>query len=66
MDLENAEKYIKEEKIELPKEILDLVEQRKQARENKNWAESDRIREELKEKGYLVKDTKDGMNLELL
>jgi len=39
---------------------------RKESRENKNWAESDRIRDLLKEKGYIVKDTKDGMTIELL
>ena len=65
LDIENSKKYIEEqEKIELPQEILELVEQRKQARLEKNWAESDRIRDILKEKGYQVKDTKDGMSVE--
>lgn len=59
LDLENSEKYIKEqEEPEFPKEILELIEQRKVARENKNWTEADRIRDLLKEKGYNVKDTK--------
>ena len=49
--------------IEIPKEVLDLMEQRKQARQEKNWAESDRLRDLIKEKGYEVKDTKDGMNI---
>ena len=67
LDIENSKKYIDEqEKIELPDEIIDLVNQRKESRENKNWAESDRIRDLLKEKGYIVKDTKDGMTIELL
>ena len=65
LDIINSKKYLEEqEKIELPEEILDLVNQRKEARKNKNWAESDRIRDLLKEKGYLVKDTKDGMVIE--
>lgn len=65
LKLEDAEKYIEnKEKVELPQEILDLVEQRKKAREIKNWAESDRIRDELKEKGYIVKDCKEGMTIE--
>ena len=38
-------------------------EERKQARQEKNWAESDRLRDLIKEKGYEVKDTKDGMVL---
>ncbi len=55
-DLEHYEP--KEE--ELPEEILELVRQRDEARQNKNWAESDRFRDMLMEKGYIVKDTKEG------
>ena len=65
LDLVNSKKYLEEqEKVELPEEIKELVEQRKIARENKNWAESDRIRDLLKEKGYTVKDTKEGQIIE--
>lgn len=53
----------KTKKLEIPREILDLVEKRKQARQEKNWEESDRLRDLIKEKGYEVKDTKDGMEL---
>ena len=53
----------KEEIKEIPQEILDLVEQRKQARIEKKWSESDRLRDLIKEKGYTVKDTKDGMEI---
>lgn len=49
---------------ELPEEIKALVEERKQARTEKNWVKSDEIRDILKEKGYNVKDSKDGMTLE--
>ena len=67
LDIQNAEKYIKEqEQIELPEEIKELIEKRKQARENKDWIESDRIRDILKEKGYQIKDTKEGMSVELI
>ena len=65
LDLENSEAYLeKQRKIEIPEEILDLLEKRKKAREEKNWTLSDEIRDELKEKGYIVKDTKEGMTLE--
>ena len=47
----------------LPEEISNLIEKRKQARNEKNWQESDRIREEIQQKGYIVKDTKDGMEV---
>ena len=30
------------------------------ARKNKNWQESDRIRDELNEKGILIEDTPEG------
>ena len=42
-------------------EVEALVEQRRTARAEKNWAESDRIRDELKAQGILVEDTPQGM-----
>ena len=57
----NKEETNKE--IEIPEEVLKLVEARKQARQEKNWAESDRLRDLIKEKGYEVKDTKEGMEI---
>lgn len=65
LDLKNAKKYIEEnKKIEVPDEIKELVEKRKIARENKEWSKADQLRDEIKEKGYLVKDTKEGMTVE--
>ena len=65
LDLENSKKYLEESKnVELPQEIQELLEKRKQARVDKNWTLSDEIRDKLKEKGYSVKDTKDGMTVE--
>ena len=52
----------KEEK-NIPEEIIALAEQRRKARENKDWAESDRIRDEIKARGFNIKDTKDGYEL---
>ena len=54
-----------EEKIELPEEIKKLVEQRKQARQDKNWALSDELRDKIVSLGYNIKDTKDGMKIEI-
>ena len=48
---------------EVPEEILKLVEERKVARANKNWEESDRLRDLINEKGYIIKDTKDGVEI---
>ena len=65
LDLENASEYLeKQAKIEIPEEVKELLEQRKLAREEKNWSESDRIRDILREKGYQVKDSKEGMTIE--
>ncbi len=65
LDLQNAKKYLDNQKeIELPEEIKNLINERKLARENKNWELSDKIRNELEEKGYTVKDTKNGMEVE--
>ena len=61
-----SKQIITKKEIYLPEEIKELIEQRKEARQNKDWALSDKIRDELKEKGYIVKDTKDGMTIERL
>jgi cysteinyl-tRNA synthetase len=37
-----------------------VLEQRKAAKAAKDWATSDRIRDDLKDLGILIKDTKDG------
>ena len=37
-----------------------VLESRRKAREEKNWAESDRIRDRLAASGITVKDTKEG------
>ena len=51
----------KENKEEIPQEILELLKQRRVARENKDWTKSDELRDLISQKGYEVKDTKDGM-----
>jgi len=47
----------------LSAEVQRLVEARHRARESKNWAESDRLRDAIQSLGYIVKDTRDGMKL---
>tara|TARA_Y100001960_G_C14699521_1_gene840838 strand:- start:241 stop:1638 length:1398 start_codon:yes stop_codon:yes gene_type:complete len=51
---------------DIPAEIVELAELRAQARADKNWAESDRIRDELTAKGYAVKDTANGPEISKL
>ena len=56
-------KLDEEDKIEVPEEIQKLVEERNEARKNKDWAKSDELRDLLKEKGYTVKDTANGTEI---
>ena len=51
---------------EIPKEVIELAEERKKAREKKDFAKSDELREKIKEKGYYVDDSKDGYRLKKL
>ncbi len=54
---------LKKEKLLEPKEIRNLISQRQKAREEKNWTESDRIRDELLEKFNVeVRDGPDGQS----
>ncbi len=53
----------KEEKENIPKEVLELVNERKLAREQKDWDKSDKLRDKIVELGYNVKDTKNGMEI---
>ena len=45
----------------LDEEIEKLIEERQQARANKDWATADRIRDELKTQGITLKDTPQGV-----
>ena len=57
----NASKAIDEETP--PDETLKLLEQRKDARARKDFAESDRLRGQIAELGWIVQDGKDGQKL---
>jgi hypothetical protein len=46
-----------------PEEALKLLEQRKDARSRKDFAESDRLREEIAALGWIVQDGKEGQKL---
>ena len=56
-------KIDKEEKLEIPQDVLELIEKRAQARKERNWEESDRLRDKIFEKGYIVKDSKDSVEI---
>lgn len=46
--------------LEIPKEVEALIDMREQARFRKDWIESDRLRDEIAQKGYLVEDSSTG------
>jgi cysteinyl-tRNA synthetase len=54
---------ISKEIIDIPADIQALAEIRWAARSNKDWATSDKLRDELAEKGWTVKDGKDSYQL---
>ena len=48
----------------LPENVMNLMTQRDEARRNKDYAASDKLRDELTALGYIVKDSKDGTIVE--
>ena len=53
-----------EAKEEVPAEVMELAEKRAQAKKEKNFAEADRLRDEITALGYSIKDTPKGPQLE--
>ena len=53
-------KLIKQNETQGDDEIVALVEQRDEARKNKDWAKSDQLRDQLKEMGVIIEDTPQG------
>ncbi len=52
-----------DEKEDLPNEVLELVKERELARQEKNWALSDSLRDEITKLGYQIMDTKEGQTI---
>lgn len=55
--------YNRNEKEEIPGEILELVQKRKEARKAKDFALADKIRDEITAMGYTVKETRQGTEI---
>ena len=51
----------KQEEDILDEEIERMIEERQQARKEKDFARADEIRDELLEKGIILKDTREGV-----
>lgn len=54
---------VKQAQSDIPNDIIALADSRLEARKAKNFAESDRLRDELAARGYAVKDLKDAYEL---
>ncbi len=50
-------------KATIPEDVIALAEKRILARKNKDWAESDKIRDEIEAKGFSVKDVAEGYEI---
>ena len=50
-------------KVAIPEEVRRLADERKQARETKDWSKSDELRDKINDLGYSVKDTENGQEL---
>ncbi len=51
--------YEKVETVDAPAEVVAIAEERLKARQNKDWAKSDELRDKISALGYVVKDGKD-------
>jgi cysteinyl-tRNA synthetase len=49
--------------VHIPEDVKKLLDMRAIARENKQWNESDALRAQIENKGFVVKDTPDGQRL---
>ncbi len=55
--------YNRDKKSEISQEVLDLVQQRVQARKDKNFTLADEIRDKISSLGYVVEETRQGTNI---
>ena len=47
----------------IPAEVQALADERQRARQNRDWAQSDALRDQIKALGFLVEDTKEGQKI---
>ncbi|MBS3075893.1 cysteine--tRNA ligase [Candidatus Pacearchaeota archaeon] len=60
---ERIEDFLGKEEIKIPAEILGLIDERENARKKKDWKLADKFREKIKEKGFNIDDTGDGVKV---
>ena len=52
-----------EQEVSVPSEILELASKRWEAKQNKNWADADALRNQVTEAGWQIKDRPDGFDV---
>ena len=57
---------LEEESLEIPKEVLELAEERLKYKKEKDYQNADIIRDKINKLGYQVLDTRDGIKIEKL
>ncbi len=55
--------YQREQREEIPAEVLALAEERKQARKARDFARADALREQILQMGYVIEETRQGTNI---
>jgi len=53
----------KDNALEVPHSVKNLVKKREKSREEENWEESDKLRDEIEKLGFLLKDTSSGTKI---
>ena len=66
LSLDLLKKVVKEVDEDLERYAKEAIIKRNEAKKNKDYALADNIRDELKEKGILIKDTREGTIVEYL
>ena len=59
-DLDSVLGVAEEDREELPAAVVALLDERAEARDGRDWARADALRQELARAGVLVEDTRDG------
>lgn len=63
MELMNVLGILYGEMEDIPDEVMQLANERQQARKNKEWVRSDELRDQILNLGYTVEDTRDGQKI---
>lgn len=63
LSLDKVEEFLKDIEGNFPEEVVALAEERKLAKQEKNWAKADELRAKITALGYNILDSKDGYEL---